>query len=162
MIRIAQAFGMDVLAWSRSLTSARAEELGVPGHLTPGELVAGSDIVTLHLRLTPETRGIIGAAELASMKPGARLINTARGPLVDEAALIQALREGRIAGAGLDVYDQEPLPSDHPLRGLDNVVLTPHLGYVTEQTYRTYFAQVVEDIDAWLRGAPVRLLRPAA
>ena len=158
MIAVANAFGMKVVAWSRSLTPERAQQLGAEHAASLDDLLRASDVVTLHLTLTAETRGIIGARELGLMKPEARLINTARGPLVDEAALIDALGQRRIAGAGLDVYDQEPLPADHPLRRLDNVVLTPHLGYVTEQTYRGYFSQVVEDIDAWLRGSPVRLL----
>jgi phosphoglycerate dehydrogenase-like enzyme len=158
MIGVAEAFGMPVIAWSRSLTPELARALGAERAASLDDLLRASDVVTLHLTLTAETRGIIGARELGLMKPEARLINTARGPLVDEAALLDALRRQRIAGAGLDVYDQEPLPADHPLRRLDNVVLTPHLGYVTEQTYRGYFSQVVEDIDAWLAGSPIRLL----
>lgn len=158
MIPVARAFGMPVVAWSRSLTDARAAEFGATRAADVGALLEASDIVSLHLRLTPETRGLIGAAELARMRPGAFLVNTARGPLVDEAALVEALRTGRLAGAALDVFDEEPLPAQHPLRDLPNVVTTPHLGYVTEETYRTYFAEAVEDIAAWLDGAPKRVL----
>jgi len=156
--RVARAFEMEVSAWSRSLTDARAAELGVERCATLEELFGTADVVTVHLALNAETRGLIGADLLARMKPGAVLVNTARGPIVDEAALIAALRARRIAGAALDVYDPEPLPADHPFRTLDNLVATPHLGYVTENTYRAYFAGAVEDIRAWLDGAPVRVL----
>jgi phosphoglycerate dehydrogenase-like enzyme len=158
MVHVAKAFGMDVLAWSRSLSEAQAETLGIRRAATLDALLPAADIVTLHLTLTAETRGIVGARELGLMRPDAWLVNTARGPLVDERALVAVLRERRLAGAGLDVYDVEPLSPGHPLRSLDNVVLTPHLGYVTEETYRTYFPQVVEAIDAWLKGTPVRVL----
>lgn len=154
---LAKAFGMPVIAWSQNLTEARCAELGA--RLVSKEaLFAEADIVSLHLVLSPRTRGLVGATELAWMKPDAVLINTSRGPLVDEAALVAALREGRIAAAGLDVYDVEPLPADHPLRGLENAVLSPHLGYVTEGTYRDFFPDMVEAIAAWRAGAPVRLL----
>jgi phosphoglycerate dehydrogenase-like enzyme len=122
------------------------------------ELFSGSDVLTVHLRLSDRTRGLIGAAELRAMRPDSYLINTSRGPIVDEAALLRALREGWIAGAGLDVFDVEPLPSHHPLRTMPNAVLTPHLGYVTRGTYEIFFADMVEDIAAFLAGHPVRQL----
>ena len=122
------------------------------------ELLAKSDIVSIHIPLTPKSRGLIGAKQLAVIKPSALIINTSRGPIVEEAALLAALHEKKIAGAGFDVYDIEPLPLDHPLRKLDNVVLTPHLGYVSQQNYRAYFAGVVDDIRGFLDGKPVRVL----
>jgi phosphoglycerate dehydrogenase-like enzyme len=146
--RIGEAFGMEVIAWSQNLDTP----------LTKEELLRRSDIVTVHVRLSERTRGLIGAAELALMKPTALLINTSRGPIVDEAALVDALRNGEIAGAGLDVYDEEPLPADHQLRRLPNTVITPHLGYVTEETYQIFYSQALEDIRAFLAGAPVRVL----
>jgi phosphoglycerate dehydrogenase-like enzyme len=124
------------------------------------ELLARSDVVTIHLVLSDRTRGLVGARELGLMKRTAYLVNTSRGPIVDEAALIRALREGVIAGAGLDVFDPEPLPLDHPFLKLPNTVITPHLGYVTEETYRVFFAHALEDVQAFLRGQPVRVLRP--
>ncbi len=157
--RVAQAFEMNVAAWSRSLTEDRARELGITRCTTLHDLLRISDVVSVHLKLTAETTGLIGKAELDLMKPDAILINTSRGPIVQEAALLAALSEGRIR-AGLDVYDKEPLPLDHPLRTIPNVVTTPHLGYVTDDTYRTYFRGVVEDIEAWLAGAPVRVIAP--
>jgi phosphoglycerate dehydrogenase-like enzyme len=159
--RVGRAFEMEVAAWSRSLTDDRAAELGIARCDTLEALFETADIVTIHLLLNAETRGLIGAGLLARMKPSAVLINTARGPIVDEAALIAALRERRIAGAALDVYEPEPLPADHPFRTLPNVVATPHLGYVTENTYRAYFGGVVEDIRGWLDGKPVRVLTKA-
>jgi phosphoglycerate dehydrogenase-like enzyme len=114
----------------------------------------------VHALLNEQTRGLVGARELGLMKPTAFLVNTSRGPIVDEAALVAALRAGRIAGAGLDVFDEEPLPRDHPLRQLPNTVITPHLGYVTDETYRIFYGDALEDIHAYLRGAPVRVLRP--
>lgn len=158
MARYAEAFEMPVLAWSRSLTDVAAAEAGVARAGSIMDVMKGSDFVSVHLTLTDETRGMIGPAELAAMKPAAYLVNTARGPIVDEQALISALREGRIAGAGLDVFDIEPLPLDHPLRTLSNVIATPHTGYVTEETYGGFFGSTVEAIDAYLRGAPVRVL----
>jgi phosphoglycerate dehydrogenase-like enzyme len=157
---IAQALGMKVVAWSQNLTAERCTSAGVA--LAPAKevLLGQADIVSLHVVLSPRTRGLIGAKELALMKPSAYLINTARGPIVDEVALIAALRDRRIAGAGLDVYDVEPLPIDHPLRKLDNVVLSPHLGYVTAENFRTCYAGVVENIRAYLDGKPIRLLQP--
>jgi phosphoglycerate dehydrogenase-like enzyme len=155
--RYAQAFEMSVLAWSQNLTEARCRQLGV-GHASKEELLRQSDFVSIHLVLSPRTRGLIGAAEFALMKPTAFLINTSRGPIVDEKALIEALQNHRIAGAGVDVYDVEPLPVAHALRGLPNTVLTPHLGYVTEDNYRILYRETVEDIRAWLDGKPIRLL----
>ena len=155
--KIGLAFEMQVIAWSQNLTAARAAEIGAT-LVTKDELLARSDVVSIHLVLGDRSRKLFGARELAMMKPSAYLINTSRGPIVEEAALLSALKEKRIAGAGLDVFDVEPLPLDHPLRKLDNVVITPHLGYVTVQNYRTYFAGVIEDITAWLGGKPVRLM----
>jgi D-3-phosphoglycerate dehydrogenase len=154
---IAKAFGMKVIAWSQNLTPEKCQEAGV-GYASKEELFRQSDFVTLHLVLSPRTRGIVGKDEIALMKPSAFLINTSRGPLIDEAALIAALRDKKIAGAGLDVFDTEPLPLDHPLRKLDNAVITPHIGYVTEQNYRTYFAGAIEDIRGFLDGKPVRVV----
>jgi len=124
------------------------------------ELLGRADVAIIHLVLSERTRGLIGARELALMKPSAYLVNTPRGPIVDEAALVRALRDGTIAGAGLDVFDEEPLPPGHSLRRLPNTVITPHLGYVTEETYRIFFGQALEDIEAFLRGAPVRVFKP--
>jgi D-3-phosphoglycerate dehydrogenase len=158
---IAQALGMKVIAWSQNLTAERCAQAGVELAPSKEALLRQADIVSLHVVLSERTRGLIGANELALMKPTAYLINTARGPIVDEAALIATLREKRIAGAGLDVYDIEPLPADHPLRQLDNVVLAPHLGYVTAENFRTCYGGVVENIRAYLDGKPIRLLQPA-
>jgi phosphoglycerate dehydrogenase-like enzyme len=157
--RIGRAFEMEVIAWSQNLTAARAAEVGAT-LVAKDELLARADIVTIHLVLSARTRGLLGARELSEMKPTAYLVNTSRGPIVDEAALITAVRQGTIAGAGLDVYDEEPLPLDHPLRHLANTVITPHLGYVTEETYRIFYGHALEDVQAWLAGAPVRVLRP--
>lgn len=155
---IGKAFEMNVLAWSQNLDHEAARAQGVEPVPTKEELLERADVVTLHLRLSDRTRGIIGAAELARMKPTSYLINTSRGPLVDEAALLDALEGGLIAGAGLDVYDVEPLPAEHPLRRAPNTVLTPHLGYVSEGTYEVFFTDIVEDIEAFLAGTPVRVL----
>jgi phosphoglycerate dehydrogenase-like enzyme len=154
---VGQAFEMPVIAWSQNLVGSEARALGVEP-VSRDELLARSDIVTIHLRLSDRTRGLIGAAELARMRPTAVLVNTSRGPIVDEPALLAALHEGTIAGAGLDVYDIEPLPPGHPLRTAPNTVLTPHLGYVTSGTYARYYADAVEDIAAFARGAPIRVL----
>ena len=156
--RIAQAFGMKVLAWSQNLTPEKCSEAGAE-YASKDELFRRSDFITIHLVLSGRTRGLIGANELRLMQPSAYIINTSRGPIIDEAALLGALREKKIAGAGLDVFDVEPLPADHPFRKLDNVVLTPHLGYVAIQNYRAYFAGVVDDIRAFLDGKPVRVLQ---
>lgn len=157
--RIGQAFGMEVIAWSRNLTAERTAEAGA-ARVSKEELLERSDAVTLHVPLTPQSTHLIGEAELARMKSDAYLINTSRGPLIDEAALVRALKGRRIGGAGLDVFDVEPLPAEHPLRGLDNAVLTPHIGYVTEDNYRVYFTQTVENIQAYLAGKPMRVLMP--
>src|SRR5499427_5535065 len=154
---IAKAFGMKVIAWSQNLTPEKCKEAGV-GHVSKEELFRQADFITIHVVLSQRTRGLVGAGELALMKPSAYIINTSRGPIIDEAALLTALREKKIAGAGLDVFDVEPLPIDHALRKLDNVVLTPHLGYVATQNYRAYFGGVVDDIRAFLDGKPVRVM----
>ncbi len=154
---IAKAFGMKVIAWSQNLTPEKCAAAGV-GYVGKDDLFRQSDFITIHIVLSPRSRGLVGARELGLMKPSAFLINTSRGPIVDEAALIAALREKKIGGAGLDVFDVEPLPRDHPLRKMDNVVITPHLGYVSEQNYRAYFAGVVEDIRGFLDGKPVRVM----
>jgi len=154
---VARAFGMKVIAWSQNLTPEKAKEAGAE-YVSKEDLFRNADFVTIHLVLGDRSRGLIGAADIARMKPTAYLINTARAPIVDQPALIRALQEKKIAGAGLDVYETEPLPLDHPYRKLDNVVITPHLGYVSEQNYRKYFPDVVEDIRSWLDGKPVRVI----
>ncbi|MFF7413568.1 D-2-hydroxyacid dehydrogenase family protein [Streptomyces lydicus] len=156
--RIGLAFGMDVVAWSRNLTPERASEAGVRATATEEELLESSDFVSVHLVLGERTRGLLGADELRRMRPTSYLINTSRAAIVDQPALLQALRENWIAGAGLDVFEQEPLPADHPLRTLPNVLALPHLGYVTRRNYEGYFQQAVEDITAFLEGAPIRRL----
>lgn len=153
-----RAFNMRVLGWSRSNTPERSAELGVEYRATLADMLPDCDVVSLHLTLTPETRGIIGAQELSAMKRDAVIINTSRGPLIEEAALIAALKDGRIGGAGLDVFDAEPLPADHPFRTLPTVVCTPHLGYVTCETYAIYYRDAVDDISAFLAGSPKRIL----
>ncbi|WP_110514345.1 D-2-hydroxyacid dehydrogenase family protein [Herpetosiphon llansteffanensis] len=153
---IAKAFGMHVLAWSQNLSAEHAQALGVQRAESKEQLLNESDIVSIHLVLSERTRGLIGAAELQQMRRTAYLINTSRGPIVDEAALISALEQGWIAGAGLDVFDQEPLPADHRLRRLPNLLATPHLGYVTQRNYRAYFGEALEDIQAFLAGSPLR------
>ncbi len=155
--RIGTAFGMRLIAWSQNLTPERAAEHGAEA-VSRDELLAQSDVLSIHLKLSDRSRGLFGAEELARMKPTALLVNTSRGPIVDEAALVAALRDGTIGGAALDVYDTEPLPADHPLRSAPNTVLTPHIGYVTEATYEVFYGQAVEDIAAWRDGAPVRVL----
>jgi phosphoglycerate dehydrogenase-like enzyme len=157
MAEIGRAFKMNVIAWSENLTAERCAAAGVD-YVRRDELFRRADFLSIHLQLSPRTRGLVGASELALMKPSAYLVNTSRGPIVDEAALIAALRAKRLAGAGLDVFDVEPLPVDHPLRTLANVVLTPHLGYVVEQNYRAFFAGVVDDIRAFLDDKPIRVL----
>jgi len=152
------AFGMKMSAWSQNLTPERCAEAGVEHAGSLDALLQTSDIVTIHLVLSDRTRNLIGAHELGLMKRDALLINTSRGPIVDETALIAALTEKRIAGAGLDVFDREPLPVDHAFRRLENVVATPHVGYVTEEAYRFFYGQSVENIEAWLAGKPVRVL----
>jgi phosphoglycerate dehydrogenase-like enzyme len=154
---LAQAFGMAVVAWSPHLTQDRADPHGVRA-VSKQELLETADVISIHMPLSDASRGLFGAAELALMKPSAYLVNTSRGPIVDEAALLDVLRSGRIAGAGLDVYDIEPLPVDHPLRSMPNTLLLPHIGYVTSDNYRTFFRHVVEDIVAYTAGAAVRVL----
>ena len=148
---LARAFGMNVLAWSPNLTAERAAEHGAAA-VSLAELLQASDLITVHLPLTDGTRGLVGAPELAMMKPTAYLINTSRGPIVDEPALIDALRSRRIAGAGIDVYDHEPLPAEHPLRAMPNTVLLPHLGYATKEGMRHTFAQVVQTIEGFAQA----------
>jgi phosphoglycerate dehydrogenase-like enzyme len=155
--RIGGAFGMDVVAWSENLTVERAAEVGVR-RVTKDELLSTADVVTIHLQLSDRTRGLIGAEEFALMKHTALLVNTSRGPIVDEAALLDALRDDQIAGAGLDVFDREPLPAGHPLRSEPRAVLTPHLGYVTKTTYEVFYRGAVEDVAAFLAGEPIRVI----
>jgi D-3-phosphoglycerate dehydrogenase len=154
---IAKAFGMKVIAWSQNLTPEKSAAAGV-GYVSKDDLFRQSDFITIHIVLSPRSRGLVGAKELGLMKSSAFIINTSRGPIIDELVLIAALRDKKIAGAGLDVFDNEPLPLDHPFRKMDNVVITPHLGYVTEQNYRHYFTGVVEDIRGFLDGKPVRVM----
>ncbi|MBR0686621.1 D-2-hydroxyacid dehydrogenase family protein [Bradyrhizobium manausense] len=151
MAGIAKAFGMNVIAWSPNLTPEKCAGAGV-GYATKEELFAKADIVTIHVVLSERSRGLVGRDDLARMKPTAFLINTARGPIVDEQALLEALQQRKIAGAGIDVFSVEPLPIDHPFRKLDNLVLTPHLGYATEDGLRIHYGQMVEAIDAFTRG----------
>jgi D-3-phosphoglycerate dehydrogenase len=148
---LAKAFGMNVIAWSPNLTPERCAAAGV-GYATKEELFATSDIITIHVVLSDRSRGLVGREDLARMKPSAYLVNTARGPIVDEAALLEMLQQKKIAGAALDVFSVEPLPIDHPFRRLDNLVLTPHLGYVTEESFRAHYSQMVECIGVWLSG----------
>ena len=154
---LAKAFGMNVIAWSPNLTAERCKEVGV-SYASKEELFATADIVTIHVVLSERSRGLVGRDDLARMKPTSYLVNTARGPIVDEAALLQTLQQNKIAGAAVDVFSVEPLPVDHPFRKLDNMVVTPHLGYVTEETFRAHYGQMVEGIDAWFNGEPVRRL----
>jgi phosphoglycerate dehydrogenase-like enzyme len=158
MAQIGLAFGMKVVAWSQNLTSAKTDAVGVSLASSKEELLESSDFVSIHLVLSDRTRGLIGAAELKRMRPSAYLINTSRAAIVDRAALIQALQQGWIAGAGIDVFDLEPLPSDDVLRSLPNLLATPHLGYVSQSNYRTYYREAVEDIQAFLAGSPIRQL----
>jgi phosphoglycerate dehydrogenase-like enzyme len=155
--KVGLAFGMTVLAWSQNLTAERAAEHGAT-LVSKDELLRRSDVLSIHLVLGDRTRGLIGQREFGLMKQGVLLINTSRGPIVDEGALIDALKTGRIGGAGLDVFDVEPLAAGHPLRALPNTVVTPHIGYVTEAAYRTFFGDTVEAITAFLAGKPIRVL----
>ena len=159
MAEVARAFHMNVIAWSQNLTQERAEANGAT-LVSKNDLLEKSDIVTIHTRLSDRTRGLLGTRELALMKPTAYLINSSRGPIIDEDALLEALKSGAIAGAGLDVFDEEPLPADHPLLTLDNVLLTPHLGYVTQETYRVFYGQTLDNIRSYLRGNPQRVMNP--
>ncbi len=159
--RVAQvglAFGMDVIAWSQNLTKERTDEVGTALAASKEELLESSDFVSVHLALGDRTRGLVGAAELARMRPTAYLVNTSRAAIVDQDALLSALHAGTIAGAGVDVFDTEPLPADHPMRTAPRLLATPHLGYVTRANYERYYGQAVEDIQAFLAGSPVRLL----
>ncbi|MFC5908021.1 D-2-hydroxyacid dehydrogenase family protein [Streptacidiphilus monticola] len=156
--QVGLAFGMEVVAWSQHLTKERAEAAGVQLAASKEELLRRSDVVTVHLALGDRTRGLLGADELALMKPTAYLVNTSRAAIVDQDALLAALRAGAIAGAGVDVFDVEPLPADHPFRSAPRLLATPHLGYVSEDNYRRYYGDAVEDIAAYLAGEPVRLL----
>src|ERR1700686_1270982 len=153
--KLAQAFGMNVIAWSPNLTAERCKEVGV-GYATKEELFATADVITVHVVLGPRSRGLVGHADLARMKPTSYLVNTARGPIVDETALLETLQQKKIAGAAVDVFSVEPLPVDHPFRKLDNMVLTPHLGYVTADSFRNHYAQMVEGVDAWFKGETPR------
>lgn len=158
--RVAQvglAFGMKVVAWSQNLTSEQASAAGAV-RVDKEQLFRTADIITIHLVLSDRTRGLISAHEIGLMKPSAYLINTSRGPIIQEKALVDALKENRIAGAGLDVFDTEPLPRDHPFLSLPNTVLTPHVGYIIEESVRTYFTQAKENVEAWLAGKPIRVL----
>ncbi|MDP1751484.1 MAG: D-2-hydroxyacid dehydrogenase family protein [Reyranella sp.] len=157
----AKAFGMDVVAWSQNLTAEKAAAGGAK-LVSKDELLATSDFMSIHLVLSDRTRGLIGAADFAKMKKTATFINTSRGPIVDEAALIAALKNGTIAHAGLDVYDKEPVPAGHPLTKLDNITLVPHLGYVVEESYRFFYDGTIKDIEAWLDGKPINVLNPEA
>ena len=154
---IGLAFGMDVIAWSQNLQSATAEARGVRA-VSKEELFRTADVVTIHLQLSERTRGLITKDDLERLKPTAIIVNTSRGPIIDEGALLKALSRGKLAGAGLDVFDVEPLPDDHPLRSAPRTLLTPHIGYVTDGTYRVFYREIVEDIAAFLAGQPVRVL----
>ncbi|EUC15429.1 D-2-hydroxyacid dehydrogenase family protein [Paraburkholderia hospita] len=158
--RVAQAFGMKTIAWSQNMTAESAAMHGAQ-YVSKDELLASSDILSIHVRLSERTRGLIGARELSLMQPHALLVNTARGPIVDEDALIAALSRKQIAGAALDVFDIEPLPVTHAFRTMDNVIATAHLGYVTEGSYEFYYGESVENIRAWIKGEPIRTLTAA-
>jgi phosphoglycerate dehydrogenase-like enzyme len=161
MAQYANAFGMKVIAWSQNLTAETASAHGA-ARVDKDELFRRADILSIHVQLSPRTRGLVTAAELDLMQPDAYLINTSRGPIVDEAALIRALESGRLAGAGLDVFDLEPLPADHPFRRMDQVTLTPHLGYVTRETLRAFYGDMPDAIAAYQRGQPIRVVNPVA
>jgi phosphoglycerate dehydrogenase-like enzyme len=161
MVPVAKALGMDVVAWSPNLTDERCAGLGV-AKVTKDELLASADVLGVFLVFSERSRNTLRADDLARMKPGAILVNISRGPLVEEAGLIEALRSGHLAGAGLDVFDREPLPADHPFRSLDNVVVTPHIGYVTEQLFRSSWQRMAENVTAYLSGSPIRVITDAA
>jgi phosphoglycerate dehydrogenase-like enzyme len=154
---IGLAFGMEVIGWSQNLQRATAQARGVRA-VSKDELFRTADVVTIHLQLSERTRGLITKDDLALLKPTATIINTSRGPIIDEGALLEALSSGQLAGAGLDVFDIEPLPDDHPLRSAPRTLLTPHIGYVTDHTYQLFYREIVEDIAAFLAGHPVRVL----
>ena len=159
MAEYGRTFGMEVIAWSQNLTAEAASAVGVR-RVEKEDLFHSADILSIHLQLSDRTRGLVTARELALMKPTAYLINTSRGPIVEEAALVASIREGRLAGAGLDVFDEEPLPPDHPWRSLANVTLTPHLGYVTSETLRAFYGDMPEAIAAFASGTPIRVANP--
>jgi phosphoglycerate dehydrogenase-like enzyme len=161
MVPVAKAFGMDVVAWSQNLTAERCAELGV-ARVTKNELLSYADVVGVFLVFSERSRNTLRTDDFARMKQGAILVNISRGPIVEEAALVEALRSGHLAGAGLDVFDREPLPADHPFRSLDNVVVTPHVGYVTEHGFRTAWQRMAEDVAAYLAGAPIRVVTSPA
>jgi phosphoglycerate dehydrogenase-like enzyme len=161
MVPVAKALGMDVVAWSQNLTEERCAELGV-ALVTKDELLASADVLGVFLVFSERSRNTLRAADLAKMKAGAILVNISRGPIVEEEALIEALRSGHLAGAGLDVFDREPLPADHPFRSLDNVVVTPHIGYVTEHLFRTAWQRMAQDVAAYLAGSPIRVVTDPA
>ncbi|WP_426234117.1 D-2-hydroxyacid dehydrogenase family protein [Pseudomonas sp. TWP3-2] len=152
-----QVFGMRVIAWSENLTAERASEVGAT-YVSKQQLFEQADVLSVHLVLSERSRGLVDAQALGWMKPTALLVNTARGPIVDEAALIKALQKQQIGGAALDVFAQEPLPALHPFRTLENVLATPHVGYVSRQNYELFFSQMIEDVQAWSAGKPIRLL----
>jgi phosphoglycerate dehydrogenase-like enzyme len=155
--RVGLAFGMKAIAWSQNLTAEKAAAQGVE-RVEKDELFRRSDILSVHLVLSDRSRGLVGAREIGLMKPSAILVNTSRGPICDTVAIIEALKSGRLAYAGFDVYDQEPLPINHPLRTAPNVILTPHIGYVTDENYRSSYPQIVENVVAFLNGKPVRVI----
>ncbi len=157
MVPVAKAFGMEVVAWSQNLTEERCAELGVT-RVTKDELLSSADVLGVFLVFSERSRNTLRADDLAKMKRGAILVNISRGPIVEEAALVAALRSGQLTGAGLDVFDREPLPVDHPFRSLDNVVVTPHVGYVTEHLFRSAWQRMAEDVAAYLAGAPIRVV----
>jgi phosphoglycerate dehydrogenase-like enzyme len=161
MVPVAKALGMDVVAWSQNLTAERCAELGVT-KVTKDELLSSADVLGVFLVFSERSRNTLRAPDLAKMKAGAILVNISRGPIVEEEALIQALRSGHLAGAGLDVFDREPLPAGHPFRSLDNVVVTPHVGYVTEQLFRTAWQRMAQDVAAYLAGSPIRVVTDPA
>ncbi len=161
MVPVAKALGMDVVAWSQNLTNERCAELGV-SKVSKDELLSSADVLGVFLVFSERSRNTLRADDMAKMKPGAILVNISRGPIVEEEALVQALRSGQLAGAGLDVFDREPLPADHPFRSLDNVVVTPHVGYVTEHLFRTAWQRMAQDVAAYLAGAPIRVVTDPA
>ncbi|MBC04885.1 D-2-hydroxyacid dehydrogenase family protein [Thalassospira sp.] len=158
--KMAQAFDMNVCAWSANLTPERCKEPGVTFMASKKDLLCTSDFITIHQRLSDRTRGLISEPDFKVMKPTSYLINTSRGPIIDDTALISALNTGEIAGAAIDVYDEEPLPADHPLRHCKNLLLSPHLGYVTRNTWKVFYGQTVEAIQAWQNGKPIRVIAP--
>ena len=161
MVPVAKALGMDVVAWSQHLTEERCAELGIT-KVTKDELLSAADILGVFLVFSERSRNTLSAGDLAKMKAGAILVNISRGPIVEEQALIEELRSGHLAGAGLDVFDREPLPADHPFRSLDTVVVTPHIGYVTEHLFRTAWPRMAQDVAAYLAGAPIRVVTDPA